>query len=65
MRGPYLGELGRRQAGGHRAVVQYVAPRQEVLDRQPEDRRDAGRQCVARSYMQGVHATTVPDRSVN
>jgi hypothetical protein len=65
MRGPNLGELGRRQAGGHRAVVQHVAPRQEVLDRQPDDRRDASGQCIAGSYMQGVHATTVPDKSVS
>ena len=65
MRRPNLGELGRRQASGHRAVVQHVAPEQEVIDRQPDDRRDAARQRVTGSYMQGVHATTVPDESVS
>ena len=63
--GPNLGELGRRQASGHRAVVQHVPPEQEVIDRQPDDRRDASRQRVTGSYMQGVHATTVPDESVS
>jgi hypothetical protein len=65
MRSPDLGQLGRVQARGHRAVVQDVAPRQEILDGKPYGLCNFGRQCIAGSHMQHVHATTVPDRSVS
>jgi hypothetical protein len=63
--GPNPGKSTRFEAGGHRAVVQQVAPRHQVLDRALDDRGGILRQCVPWNHVQRIHVTTLPDGTVS